>query len=180
MLVLIYHTLPETNMALENRPSQKERIVSQLSIFRDELLVSGRVNIYPRNQPSYSQMIGVSRQMIHHLCQPPRIHITWRCLKVLFISSKGVMKLSHETDPWSERYIYLSMNGLIGMVNVGTYTVPFVPWIRNGYPHHSCREITPKSLDICGAWLRSSVHTRAEISWQNNTKHIHLIGCFQK
>ena len=38
-------TLPETNVAAENRPSQKETIVFQPSIFRCEclLLVSGRV-----------------------------------------------------------------------------------------------------------------------------------------
>ena len=37
-------TLPETNsLPAENRPSQKETIVFQLSIFRRELLVSGRV-----------------------------------------------------------------------------------------------------------------------------------------
>ena len=38
------YTLPETNIfAPENRPSQKETIVFQPSIFRCELLVSGRV-----------------------------------------------------------------------------------------------------------------------------------------
>ncbi len=36
-------TLPETNIAPENRPSQLERIVFQPSIFRGELLVAGRV-----------------------------------------------------------------------------------------------------------------------------------------
>ena len=36
-------TLPETNVAPENSPSQKETIVFQPSIFRGELLVSGRV-----------------------------------------------------------------------------------------------------------------------------------------
>ncbi len=36
--------LPETNMVPENRPSQKENII-QPSIFRCELLVSGRVNL---------------------------------------------------------------------------------------------------------------------------------------
>ena len=38
-------TLPETNIAPENRPSQKETIVFQPSIFRCELLVSGRVDL---------------------------------------------------------------------------------------------------------------------------------------
>ncbi len=36
-------TLPETNIAFENRPSQKETILFQPSISRGELLVSGRV-----------------------------------------------------------------------------------------------------------------------------------------
>ena len=40
-----WHTLPETNIAPENRASQKERLVFQPSIFRGELLVSGSVNI---------------------------------------------------------------------------------------------------------------------------------------
>ena len=35
--------LPETNIAPENRPSQKERIVSQAPFFSGELLASGRV-----------------------------------------------------------------------------------------------------------------------------------------
>ena len=38
-------TLPETNIAPENKPSQKERIVFQPSICRCELLVSGRVSL---------------------------------------------------------------------------------------------------------------------------------------
>ena len=38
-------TLPETNIAPENRPSQKEGLVFQPSIFRCELLVSGRVGM---------------------------------------------------------------------------------------------------------------------------------------
>ena len=36
-------TLPKTAKAYENRPSQKETLVFQPSIFRGELLVSGRV-----------------------------------------------------------------------------------------------------------------------------------------
>ena len=47
-------TLPETNIAPENRPSQKERIVFQPSIFRGKPLVSGRVY-----------------QGIHHHSSPP-------------------------------------------------------------------------------------------------------------
>ena len=39
----LYSTLPKTNIAPENRPSQKETIVFQPFIFRGELLVSGRV-----------------------------------------------------------------------------------------------------------------------------------------
>ena len=31
---MVYHALPETNIAPENRPSQKETIVFQPSIFR--------------------------------------------------------------------------------------------------------------------------------------------------
>ena len=64
-------TLPETNIAPENRPSQKERIVFQSTIFRDHMtmLVSGRVKTSfenlsrkflnspkspePRTKPSY-------------------------------------------------------------------------------------------------------------------------------
>ena len=39
---LVINTLPETNMAPENRPSQKETIVFQPSIFRCKQAVSGR------------------------------------------------------------------------------------------------------------------------------------------
>ena len=46
----VYHmiTLPETNISPENRPkpNRKVRIVFQPSIFRGELLVSGRVHTY--------------------------------------------------------------------------------------------------------------------------------------
>ena len=43
------NTLPETNIASENRTSQKETIVFQPSIFRCELLVSGRVHPVDNN-----------------------------------------------------------------------------------------------------------------------------------
>ncbi len=45
-------TLPETNMAPENRPKPKrkvDKVVFQPSIFRGELLVSGRVTLPPQN-----------------------------------------------------------------------------------------------------------------------------------
>ena len=40
-MIIVTDTLPETNIALENRVSQKETIVFQPTIFRGELLVSG-------------------------------------------------------------------------------------------------------------------------------------------
>ena len=38
---LTQHTLPRTNIAPENGPYPKRNVVSQLSVFRNELLVSG-------------------------------------------------------------------------------------------------------------------------------------------
>ena len=123
MLVLIYHTLPETNMALENRPSQKERIVSQPSIFRD--YVSFRRVNKGKYLPQESTIIfsddwGIPTNDESPL-STPRGFISLEVLEGFFICSKGVMKYPI-TDPW-DWYIYLSMNGLIGMVNLGTYTV---------------------------------------------------------
>ena len=47
VLYTLWSTLPETNIAHTNRPSQKETIIFQPSIFRCELLVSERV-LYPK------------------------------------------------------------------------------------------------------------------------------------
>ena len=41
--MLIFRGVTKNNIASENEPSQKETIVFQPSIFRGELLVSGRV-----------------------------------------------------------------------------------------------------------------------------------------
>ena len=64
-------TLPETNIAPENMASQKERIVFQPSIFRGELLVSGRVKLNKdmgvskkSGTPKSSILIGFS--LINH------------------------------------------------------------------------------------------------------------------
>ena len=127
MLVLIYHTLPETNMALENRPSQKES--SLPTIHFQGRTVSFREGKYLPQESTiiFSDDWGIPTNDNAPLSTPTdSYHL--KVLEGFFISSKGVMKYPI-TDPWAERYIYLSMNGLIGMVNLGTYTVPFVPWI---------------------------------------------------
>ena len=49
-------TLPRTNVAPENRPSQKETIVFQPSIFRCKLLVSGRVVVKVDGDPPPSSV----------------------------------------------------------------------------------------------------------------------------
>ena len=43
-MIIVTDTLPETNIAPENWPSQEETSIPTPSIFRGELLVSGRVN----------------------------------------------------------------------------------------------------------------------------------------
>ena len=53
-------TLPETNLAPENWPSQEETIVFQPSIFRGELLVSGRVVFF---RPIGSEPVFVQEEM---------------------------------------------------------------------------------------------------------------------
>ena len=52
--------LNETNIAPENRPSSKETIVFQPSIFRGELLVSGRV-LYINSHPKQKKV----ERMVH-------------------------------------------------------------------------------------------------------------------
>jgi len=41
--ISLYYTLPETNIAPENRQTPKRKVVFQPSIFRGKLFVSGRV-----------------------------------------------------------------------------------------------------------------------------------------
>ena len=58
-------TLPKTNIALENRPSQKDRIASQPSIFRCKLAVSLRegsiAGTHPGRQNDQCDFQGPSR-----------------------------------------------------------------------------------------------------------------------
>ena len=61
-------TLLETNIAPENRPSQKERIVFQPSIFRCELLVS--VRILRDSSNKQTQMLNVWYNYLH---LPPKL-----------------------------------------------------------------------------------------------------------
>ncbi len=82
-------TLPETNIAPENRQSQKETIVFQPSIFRCELLVSGRVN-------------GVKE-----ISYPPKKGLTM--MGLLFVESFLLM-FNRDTDT----YVANPVAGLLG------------------------------------------------------------------
>ena len=107
-----WNTLPETNskFAPENRPGpQEERIVFQASVFRCDLLVSGRVNI------------------IHFLS------ISYKLISCLIRSScdRDVFNASRENPSWCKVYgVFAGCAPKLCSVWVGTMAAPSISLLK--------------------------------------------------
>ena len=80
-----YYTLPETNRAPEDRPSQKETIVFQPSIFRWELLVAGRVLPHFRHEVGFKKISTNLETNPRFLSQTLNIYHTYKSCDTIYI-----------------------------------------------------------------------------------------------
>ena len=103
---------PKTNISPENRPSQKERIVFQPSIFRCKLLISGRVSI-PSPPPSIHFSEILSKADLTHLP-------TW------WVSQQPAVEGGWVSTPWDDGLWKPAW--LVDLYCKCRYNIP-VPWI---------------------------------------------------